>query len=113
MVTSCSSASRAFRSVIPRKVDTAYVVGEVASPFASFRVQDGVTVRQIINRAGGLTRNADSWNVRLLKADGRILDSWVRRKDVEPGDVVVVPQKFRALTPLAIILNAVRPAGGF
>lgn len=81
-----------------------------------------MTVREIIKRAGGLTRNADSWNVRLLKVDGRVLDSWVVRKDVEPGDVVV-PQKLRtlttwqdnlpALTPLAIILNAVRPAGGF
>jgi protein involved in polysaccharide export with SLBB domain len=109
--------------IIPRKVDTAYIVGEVASPFASFRVQDGVTVRKLIGWAGGLTRNADSWNVRLLKADGRILDSWVMRKDVEPGDVVLVPQKFRpltswqdnlqALTPLAILLTAIRPSGGF
>jgi protein involved in polysaccharide export with SLBB domain len=104
--------------IIPRKVDTAYVVGEVASPFASFRIKDGVTVKELIGWAGGLTRNADSWNVRLLKADGRILDSWVMRKDVEPGDVVLVPQKFRplsswqdnlaALTPLAIILNAIK-----
>lgn len=104
--------------IIPRKVDTAYVVGEVASPFASFRIRDGVTVKQLIGFAGGLTRNADSWNVRLLKADGRILDSWVMRKDVQPGDVVLVPQKFQplsswqdnlaALTPLAIILNAIK-----
>ena len=109
--------------IIPRKVDTAYVVGEVASPFASFRVQNGVTVKKVIGWAGGLTRNADSWNVRLLKADGRILDSWVMRKDVEPGDVILVPQKFRALTtwqdnlqaltPLAVLLAAIRPAGGF
>ena len=104
--------------IIPRKVDTAYVVGEVASPFASFKVHDGVTVKQLLRWAGGPTRNADSWNIRLLKADGRILDSWVMRKDVEPGDVVLVPQKFRqlsnwqenlaALTPLAIILNTLK-----
>lgn len=104
--------------LIPRKVDTAYVVGEVASPFASFRVHDGVSVRELLKWAGGTTRNADTWNIRLLKADGRILDSWVMRKDVEPGDVVLVPQKFRALstwqdnlaalTPLAIILNTLK-----
>ena len=109
--------------IIPRKVDTAYVIGEVASPFASFKVHDGVTVRKLLSWAGGPTRNADTWNIRLLKADGRILDSWVMRKDVEPGDVVLVPQKFRALTtwqdnlqaltPLAILLAAIRPAGGF
>lgn len=109
--------------IIPRKVDTAYVVGEVASPFASFKVHEGVKVRDLLAWAGGPTRNADTWNVRLLKADGRILDSWVMRKKVEPGDVVLVPQKFRplttwqdnlqALTPIAILLNALRPAGGF
>jgi protein involved in polysaccharide export with SLBB domain len=109
--------------IIPRKVDTAYVVGEVASPFASFKIHDGVTVRKVLSWAGGPTRNADTWNIRLLKADGRILDSWVMRKDVEPGDVVLVPQKFRvlttwqdnlsALTPLAVLLAAVRPANGF
>lgn len=104
--------------IIPRKVDTAYVVGEVASPFASFKVHDGVKVRELLAWAGGTTRNADTWNIRLLKADGRILDSWVMGKKVEPGDVVLVPQKFRALTtwqdnlqaltPLALILNAVK-----
>lgn len=104
--------------LIPRKVDTAYVVGEVASPFASFKVHGGVTVRKLLGWAGGPTRNADTWNIRLLKADGRILDSWVMRKDVEPGDVLLVPQKFRplstwqdnlaALTPLAIILNTLK-----
>jgi hypothetical protein len=57
-------------------------------------------------------------NLRLLKADGRILDSWVEGKPVEPGDTVLVPQRIRrdtnwqenlqALTPLALILNAVK-----
>ena len=109
--------------IIPRKVDTAYVVGEVASPFASFKVHDGVTVRKLLGWAGGTTRNADTSNIRLLKADGRILDSWIMGKDVGPGDVLLVPQKFRvlttwqdnlqALTPLAILLTAIRPAGGW
>lgn len=104
--------------IVPRKVDTAYVVGEVTSPFASFKVHDGVKVRRLLDWAGGPTRNADTWNIRLLKADGRILDSWVMRKEVEPGDVLLVPQKFRplsawqdnlaALTPLAIILNTLK-----
>ena len=107
--------------VVPRKAESAYVVGEVASPFSTFRVQKGDSVRDIIKLAGGFTRNADQNQVRLLKADGRILDSWVESKDVEPGDAVLVPQRFRvsttwqdnlqALTPLALIWNAIGDAG--
>jgi polysaccharide biosynthesis/export protein len=81
-------------------------------------VKPGTTVRELLRMAGGTTRNADRWNIRLLKADGRILDSWVMGKKVEPGDAVLVPQRFRrdsswqenlnALTPLALILNALK-----
>jgi len=81
--------------VIPRKSDAAYVVGETASPFASFRVKEGMNVREILRLAGGTTRNADTWNIRLLKADGRILDSWVSGRKVEPGDAVLVPPKVK------------------
>ena len=101
--------------IFPRRTEVAYVVGETASPFASFKVNDGMKVKDLLYLAGGPTRNADSWNIRLLKADGRILDSWVNGKTVEPGDAVLVPQRIRkdsnwqenlaALTPLAILVN--------
>lgn len=104
--------------IVPRRTDAAYVVGEAASPFAAYKVTKGTTVRELLRLAGGPTRNADTWNIRLLKADGRILDAWVMGKRVEPGDAVLVPQRFRrdtswqenlnALTPLALILNALK-----
>jgi protein involved in polysaccharide export with SLBB domain len=104
--------------IIPRASEAAYVVGETASPFATYKVRKGMKVSDLIKLAGGTTRNADTSNIRLLKADGRILDSWVEGKPVEPGDTVLVPQRFRrdaswqenlqALTPLALILNAVK-----
>lgn len=104
--------------IIPRMTDVAYVVGETASPFAAYKVGKGLTVHDLLRLAGGTTRNADTWNIRLLKADGRIVDSWVMRKDVEPGDTILVPQKIRrdttwqenlqALTPLAIVLNTLK-----
>ncbi len=103
--------------VIPRKVDNVYVVGEVASPFSSFVVKSGDSVSDVIALAGGLTRNADKGQIRLLKADGRILDSWVMGRRAEPGDAILVPQRLRtqsnwqdnlqALTPLALLINAV------
>jgi protein involved in polysaccharide export with SLBB domain len=101
--------------IIPRRTDVAYVVGETASPFAAFKVSEGMTVRNLVALAGGYTRNADTWNVRLLKADGRVVDSWVSSKKVEPGDALLVPQRIKrdvnwaeqmaALTPIAILIN--------
>jgi protein involved in polysaccharide export with SLBB domain len=101
--------------IIPRRTDVVYVVGETASPFAAFKVADGMKVKDVVALAGGYTRNADTWNVRLLKADGRIVDHWVMRKGVEPGDALLVPQRIRrdvnwaeqmaALTPIAILIN--------
>ncbi|HEX9082316.1 MAG TPA: SLBB domain-containing protein [Holophagaceae bacterium] len=104
--------------IVPRATDSAYVVGETASPFANYKVDKGMKVRDLLKLAGGTTRNADTWNIRLLKADGRIIDSWVMRQPVGPGDTVLVPQRFRrdsswqedlaALTPIAVMLNVLK-----
>jgi hypothetical protein len=101
--------------IIPRRTDVVYVVGETASPFAAFKVAQGMTVKDVVTLAGGYTRNADKGNVRLLKADGRIVDRWISWKHVDPGDAVLVPQRIRrdvnwaeelaALTPVAILIN--------
>jgi len=104
--------------IIPRRIETAYVIGETASPFMSYHVNPGLKVRDMVKVAGGLTRNADDSNIRLLKADGRILDRAIMGMDVEAGDAVLVPQRIRrdttwqenlqAITPLALILNAIK-----
>jgi len=101
--------------IFPRRTEVVYVVGETASPFAAFKVEPGMRVKDVVNLAGGYTRNADTWNVRLLKADGRIVDRWIASKPVEPGDALLVPQRIRrdvnwaeqlaALTPIAILIN--------
>nr|WP_320133696.1 SLBB domain-containing protein [uncultured Holophaga sp.] len=104
--------------VIPRQTDAAMVLGEAATPFAYYKVTPGMSAGDLLQLAGGTTRNADTWNIRLLKADGRIQDSWVSWRKVEPGDALLIPQKIRrdvtwqenltALTPLAILINAIR-----
>jgi len=104
--------------VIPRQTDAAYVVGETASPFAAFKVKEGMSVRELLRLAGGTTRNADTWSIRLLKADGRIPDSWVSGRKVEPGDAVLVPSRVRrdvswqenlaAITNLAVMYAAIK-----
>jgi protein involved in polysaccharide export with SLBB domain len=104
--------------LIPAGTDCAYVVGEAASPFGVYKLEKGDTVDRLLSRAGGLTRNADTSNIRLLKANGLILDSHVRRKDVEAGDTILIPQRIKrdttwqenmsALIPLALLVNALK-----
>jgi protein involved in polysaccharide export with SLBB domain len=103
---------------IPRRTDSVCVVGEVASSFSTFHVRPGDRVRDVLRLAGGYTRNADQGQVRLLKADGRVIDSRVERSGIEPGDALLVPQRIRkdvpwqdtllAMTPIAILYNAIR-----
>lgn len=104
--------------IIPRKTDAAMILGETSTPFAFYHLNGKTSVGDLLKLAGGVTRNADKSNIRLLKADGRIQDSWVSWRTVEPGDAVLVPQRIRyesrwqenvqALTPLALLLNAIR-----
>lgn len=104
--------------VIPKQTDSAIVLGEAATPFAYYKVTPGMSVSDLLTLAGGTTRNADTSQIRLLKADGRIKDSWVSWAKVEPGDALLIPQRVRrdvtwqenmtALTPLAILISAVR-----
>lgn len=104
--------------IMPTRTDAAYVVGEAASPFSAYKVTAGLSVSELLKRAGGLTRNADKGAIRLLKANGRIVDQRVSGQVVEPGDAILVPQRIRrdvswqenlqALTPIALILNAIR-----
>jgi len=94
------------------------VIGETASPFASYKVAPDTRVKDLLQLAGGTTRNADTSNIRLMKADGRIIDRGVAGQPVEPGDAVLVPQRIQrevswqenlyALTPLAILINALK-----
>lgn len=103
---------------IPRRTDSVLVLGEAATPFAFFKVIPGMSVSDLLKLAGGTTRNADTSNIRLMRANGMIVDSWVSRAKVEPGDALLIPQRIRrdvrwqenlqALTPLALILNAVK-----
>ncbi|MDR3684991.1 MAG: SLBB domain-containing protein [Geothrix sp.] len=109
--------------IIPRLTGAAYVVGETASPFATYKIRAGMKVSDLLKLAGGVTRNADTSNIRLLKADGRIVDSWVEHRAVGPGDTLLVPQRYRrdyswqenlnALVPVALVFSSLAATGHF
>jgi len=63
--------------------------------------------------AGGTSCNADTRNIGLLKADGRMLGSGVTRQTVEPGTQRVRRDlgwqgNLAVLTPLATLLNILK-----
>lgn len=113
---------------IPEFSSVAYVVGEVASPFTVYQLgnrNDRIRISDAIKKAGNTTRNADSSNIRLLKANGQIIDNiipfgwWTHWSYMGPGDTVIVPPKYAintswqqdltALTNLALIYKVINP----
>jgi hypothetical protein len=86
---------------------------------------DRIRVIDAIKRAGMYTRNADTSNIRLLKANGQIVDSivpfglWTHWTYMDPGDTVIIPPRYAinsswqqdltALTNLALIYKVINP----
>ncbi|MEZ9862777.1 SLBB domain-containing protein [Vibrio breoganii] len=79
-----------------------YVMGEVAGPGA-FESKPGATFMDILANAGGPTRFAESRQIRLIKANGRVIRfdltaftegiGGVRPPAIENGDAIFVPEK--------------------
>ena len=81
--------------------NTVYIMGEVAKPGA-FDSKPGAGFIDILANAGGPTRFADTRQIRLLKADGKVvlvdLPMFTEGKggklpDVAAGDAIFVPEK--------------------
>lgn len=80
---------------IPKIPSEVQVVGSVGSNI-SIRFLEGKKVGYYLDRAGGYTRNADQSQTRLLKANGKVVSGGsLRTKEVELGDVIIVPQKIK------------------
>lgn len=79
-----------------------YVMGEVASPGA-FEGKRGATFMDILANAGGPTRFAESRQIRVLKADGRVVKFDLAAyteglpnsnpPNIKAGDAIFVPEK--------------------
>jgi polysaccharide export outer membrane protein len=77
------------------KAQSVFVTGQVKSPGA-YAVDRGTTVLQVLSLAGGLTdRGADS-RIRIQRmVKGKLKELKAKLTDVvEPGDTIIVPEKF-------------------
>jgi len=98
---------------IPRIPDGVSVVGAVGSN-GTVKYYKGKSVKYYINRAGGLTRNADKGEIRLVKPNGKVLKVSFGYNEVRPGDVIIVPQRIEreydylsAVKDVAMILSGI------
>lgn len=78
------------RLVIPQQPTSVLVIGAVRNS-TSILWKDKENTHYYLNRAGGHTREADLDQTYILKADGSALASFVKLRNIEPGDAIVVP----------------------
>lgn len=82
--------------------NTVYVMGEVAQPGA-FEGKKGATFMDILANAGGPTRFAESRQIRILKANGKVIKfdlaayteglNGIKPPAIQSGDAIFVPEK--------------------
>ena len=83
---------------IPRRQETVTVIGHVFTP-STFVAEPGLSVANVLDRAGGTTDFADDERIYVVRADGNVqsLDQPTRRLTQRtvllPGDVLLVPRK--------------------
>jgi polysaccharide export outer membrane protein len=79
---------------VPR-AETAYVFGQVRNP-GGYPVQKGTTVLQALSLAGGVTENGAINRIKAVRiAGGGKKEIKVKLTDVvEPGDTIVVPERY-------------------
>ena len=69
---------------------------QVSSEDVAERDQEDKDVQYYLNRAGGLTPEAASKEMYLLKGDGSAIAGFMSLRSIEPGDVIIVPPSTEA-----------------
>ncbi|MFU8785571.1 SLBB domain-containing protein, partial [Aliidiomarina sp.] len=86
------------RIVIPTQRNIVSIIGEVQMP-STYRYDAGLTVRDYLERSGGVKRPADDKRIFVVRADGSVEPysnrrGWFssnNRVELMPGDTIVVP----------------------
>jgi len=80
------------RIFIPRKPSGVSVIGAVASS-GTIKFVEGKNAKYYIERAGGFMKSSAKGEVRVIKANGRVVRRRALSQRIELGDVIVVPKK--------------------
>ena len=83
---------------IPQPPQTVSILGSVKNPSnVVYRV--GLDLEDYLKQAGGPTEEANTREMYVMRANGTTEAAYVRIKEMQPGDTIVVPQKIEAKTP--------------
>lgn len=77
---------------VPQKPAEVLVMGSVRNPTAIIH-KEGEDIQYYINRSGGFSEAADPSGMYLLKADGSALTGFLRLRNVDAGDAILVPPR--------------------
>ncbi|MDI6785734.1 MAG: SLBB domain-containing protein [bacterium] len=76
---------------IPKKPNSVIIIGSVYNPGAILH-KEGAFVNYYLKEVGGITKRADKDAIHIMKVDGSARSSFLRFKNIEPGDMIVVPE---------------------
>lgn len=94
------------RIMIPQPPQTVSIIGSVKNPSnVVYRV--GLNLDDYLRQAGGPTEEANTDGVYIMRANGSTESTYVRVKDMRPGDTIVMPQKIETKTPAIALWSAV------
>jgi polysaccharide biosynthesis/export protein len=77
---------------VPRRPVSVMVLGSVRNPTAVLFKNDE-DVQYYVNRAGGMSEAANEKEMYVLKADGSAITGFLRLRELDPGDAVIVPPR--------------------
>ncbi len=85
---------------VPLRPSSVLVAGSFRNPTAVL-YQPGALAQYYIDKAGGLTKDAEKDGTYILKADGSAIPGYTKVRDLEPGDAILAPSssepKYRPL----------------
>ncbi len=88
---------------IPPRLSTVQIAGAVFNP-VTVAYREGADLSYYLAMAGGLREYADKRRIYVIKASGKTERP---PKKIDPGDTILVPERYEPRTPLRIVLRDV------
>lgn len=84
--------------IIPQPPQTVSIIGAVKNP-SNVVYRQGLRLDDYLRQAGGPTEEANMKELYIMRANGTTESAYLKLKEMQPGDTIVVPQKIETKTP--------------
>lgn len=92
--------------IIPQPSQTVSVIGSVKNP-SNVVYRTGLRLEDYLQQAGGLTEQASTGEIYIMRANGSTEAGYVKVKDIQPGDTIVIPQSIETKTPAIALWSTI------